>query len=409
MAIKKKSIKMNLYSYSGTDKKGNKVFGEVKAATLSLAKASLRSQEINVHKIEKKSTSFLVTFFKKKVSEDEITQFTRQMSTMISAGIPMVQSFSVIIEGSASGPFADLIRNIKQDVETGTAFSNALTKYPEAFDSLYCSLVAAGEQSGTLDVMFARIATYKEKTLSLKRKIKKAMFYPITVICIAVLVTVLLLVKVVPTFKKMFEGFNAELPTFTVLVLNLSDLIQHYFLYVGAAIIVIIYILRQLYVRSAGIHYWVQVMLLKVPIFGELIKRAAVARFARTLSTTVAAGVPIGDALDSVAKATGNDVYQQAVVQIKDSLITGEQLRPAIHKTGLFPPMVEQMVGIGEESGALEDMLGKVATIYEEQVDLAIESLATLIEPIILVILGVLIGGLVVAMYLPIFKLGSIV
>lgn len=405
---KRSRLKVDSFEYSGTDKKGAKVSGEITAPSLSLAKAQLRSQEINIHKINKKSVSSQL-FSRKSVSAEESTIFTRQMATMIAAGIPMVQAFSVIIESTPNGPFPDMVRNIKIDVESGTSFSKALAKFPHVFDDLFCSLVEAGEQSGTLDVMLARIANYKEKTESLKRKIKKAMYYPVIVLLIALVVTVVLLVKVVPTFKQMFAGFGAELPAFTLLILKISDIVQNYIGYVILGIGLMIYFIRRAYQNNDAFRNLVQRLLLRMPVFGDLIQKSAVARFARTLATTTAAGVPVGDALDAVAKATGNIIYERAVMQIKENLMSGEQLRPSIKKTKLFPPMVEQMVGIGEESGALEDMLSKVASIYEEQVDLSIDALSTLLEPMILVILGVVVGGLVVAMYLPIFKLGSVV
>lgn len=401
-------IKLQTFQYSGTDKRGNPVAGEINAASLSLAKATLRTQEVNIHKISKKSTARKF-FSRKHVSPEEASIFTRQMATMISAGIPMVQAFNVIIESSPSGPFNDMVRGLKVDVETGTAFSKALAKHSDVFDPLFCSLAEAGEQSGTLDVMMTRIATYKEKTESLKRKIKKAMYYPITVLVIAIAVTTLLLIKVVPTFKQMFEGFGAELPTFTLMILNLSGIVQKYTLSVFIVLVSLVFLFIRTYQNNPAFRHFFEAAILRAPVFGEIIRKSAVARFARTLATTSAAGVPLGDALDAVAKATGNIVYERAVLQIKDSLLSGEQLRPAIKKTKLFPPMLEQMVGIGEESGSLEDMLSKVASIYEEQVDLAVDSLSTLLEPIILVILGVIIGGLVIAMYLPIFKLGSVV
>jgi type IV pilus assembly protein PilC len=405
---KRSQIKLQTFQYRGTDKKGNPVSGEINSASLSLAKATLRSQEVNIHKIVKKSTAGRL-FTRKRVTAEEASIFTRQMATMISAGIPMVQAFNVIIESSPSGPFNDMVRNLKIDVETGTAFSQALSKHPDIFDPLFCSLTEAGEQSGTLDVMMTRIATYKEKTESLKRKIKKAMYYPITVLVIAIAVTTLLLIKVVPTFKQMFEGFGAQLPGFTLFILNLSGIVQKYTLTVFIALVSIVFLFMRAYQNNPSFRYFFEAAILRAPVFGEIIRKSAVARFARTLATTSAAGVPLGDALDAVAKATGNIVYERAVLQIKDALLSGEQLRPAIKKTKLFPPMLEQMVGIGEESGSLEDMLSKVAGIYEEQVDLAVDSLSTLLEPIILVILGVIIGGLVIAMYLPIFKLGAVV
>lgn len=404
---KTRSIKALIFEYEGIDKKNNRLTGEISANSLPKARALLQSQGITVLKIKRKSLS-LFKLGSSKVKSEEITMFTRQMSTMLSAGIPLVQGLGVIAEGAASGALGDLARRIKLDVESGSSFSTSLRKNPQYFDELFSSLVESGEQSGTLDTMLNRIALYKEKTDSLRRKIKKAMYYPIAVVVISFIVTAILLIKVVPTFKDLFKGYGAELPAFTQMVLNLSDLLQHYGLYVGALLIFIIVVLIQFHKKSIAFQHFTQRISLKLPVFGNILKKSTIARFARTLSTTSAAGVPLTDALEAVAKAAGNIVYVQAIEKIRDGLASGQQMRPVMKKTGVFPVMVVQMIGIGEESGALEDMLGKIANIYEEEVDSAVDGLTTLLEPLIMVFLGVVVGGLVVAMYLPIFKMGSI-
>jgi len=407
-ALKKsRAIKEQIFQYEGIDKKNNRFIGEVSAPNLVKARAMLLAQGINVLKINKKSSSF----FKKtssKVTSEEITLFTRQMSTMLNAGIPLVQALTVMSEGAPSSALGDLTRKLKLDVESGSAFSIALKKSPEHFDELYCNLMESGEQSGTLDTMLERVALYKEKTDTLKRKIKKALYYPIAVLVIAAIVTTILLIKVVPTFRDMFSGYGAELPSFTLFVLGISDTLQHHGLYILAVAILLFLIIQKLYRTRIGFQHAVQRLSLRTPILGNILKKTIVARFARTLSTTTAAGVPLTDALESVAGATGNIVYSNAIRLVRDGLATGQQMRAVMKKTGIFPVMVVQMIGIGEESGALEDMLGKVATIYEEEVDSAVDGLTTLLEPLIMVILGIVVGGLVVAMYLPIFKMGSI-
>lgn len=406
-APKTRAIKNFTYKYDGLDRKNNRLQGEILAPSLPKARTLLHAQGITVIKIKRKSFSIFSRGVGK-VKSDEITMFTRQMSTMLNAGIPLVQGLTVIAEGSPSGALGDLARRIKLDVESGSAFSIALKKNPQYFDDLFCSLVESGEQSGTLDTMLNRIATYKEKTDSLKRKIKKAMYYPVAVIIIATIVTAILLVKVVPTFKDLFKGFGAELPAFTQMVLNISEFVQSYGFYIAGFIIVAFFVVIQLYKRRPQFRHVIERLSLKLPIFGAIIKKSIIARFARTLSTTSAAGVPLTDALESVSKAAGNIVYTNAITKIREGLSTGQQMRPIMKKTGVFPAMVVQMVGIGEESGTLEDMLGKIATIYEEEVDSAVDGLTTLLEPLIMVFLGVVVGGLVVAMYLPIFKMGSI-
>ncbi len=403
------SAKKNLvFKYDAIDKKNNKITGEIAALSLPRARILLQAQGLNVLKLKKKSTSF----FKKgvgKVKSEDITLFSRQMATMLTSGIPLVQGLGVIAEGALSGALGDLVRKIKVDVESGSAFSIALKKNPDYFGDLYCNLVASGEQSGTLDIMLNRIALYQEKSDSLSRKIKKALYYPIAVLIISAIVTAILLIKVVPTFKEMFKGFGADLPAFTQMVLNISEAIQAYGIFIFFGIVLLGFCTRHWYKRKAGFRHFIQRMSLKLPIFGPLIKKVIIARFARTLSTTSAAGVPLTDALLSVAEASGNIVYSTAINDVMEGLIAGQPMRTMMKKTGVFPVMVVQMIGIGEESGALEAMLGKIAGIYEEEVDTAVDGLTTLLEPLIMVFLGIVVGGLVVAMYLPIFKMGALV
>jgi type IV pilus assembly protein PilC len=403
---KTRVIKTQIYQFEGIDKKNHKVLGEIMATTLPHARALLQAQGINILKITKKSVYFFGR--EKKVKSEEISLFTRQMATMLNAGIPLVQSLIIISEGDPTGALGKLSTKIKLDVEGGSAFSIALRKNPRYFDELYCSLIESGEQSGTLDTMLERIALYKEKTDSLKRKVKKALYYPTAIIIIAAVVSAILLIKVVPTFKDMFQGYGAALPAFTQFVLNISDALQNYGIYIFIALVVLGYILVNLYQTNTAFQHTLQRLSLKLPVFGKILKQSVIASFARTLSTTSAAGVPLTDALESIAKASNNVVYRTAILDIKEGLSTGQRMRVAIKRTAVFPNLVVQMVGIGEESGALEDMLGKIASIYEEEVDAAVDGLTSLLEPIIMVILGIVVGGLVIAMYLPIFKMGSI-
>ena len=399
--------KNQTFQYDGVDKKNNRISGEISALTAAKARTLLQMQGITVLTIKKKSASFFVKT-NSSVKKEEITMFSRQLATMLAAGIPLVQGLTVVSEGSPSGALADLVRKIKVDVESGSSLSSTLKKNPQYFDELFCNLIESGEQSGTLDNMLNRIALYQEKMDSLRRKIKKALYYPIAVILIAGIVTAILLIKVVPTFKDMFKGFGADLPTFTQFVLNISDTLQHYGLYVVTGLAAIGFFLVKLHQKNMAFRHLIERMSLKLPVFGSIIRKTIVARFARTLSTTSAAGVPLTDALESVARAAGNVVYAKAISEIKEGLSTGQQMRTVMKRTGVFPGMVVQMVGIGEESGALEDMLGKIATIYEEEVDTAVDGLTTLLEPLIMLVLGIIVGGLVIAMYLPIFKMGSV-
>lgn len=401
--------KIQNFTYEGTNQRGLKVKGEVSAANLTLAKANLRQQGINPIKVRKHIASALFTKRKPSVKPKDIAFFSRQMATMMKAGIPLVQSFEIVAKGVENASMRDLVLAIKGDVESGRSFSEALQQHPRYFDPLFCNLVAAGESSGSLDTMLHRIAIYKEKTESLKRKIKKALFYPTAVLVVAIIVTGILLIFVVPQFEQLFKGFGADLPFFTKMVIRLSETVQKWWWIILSAAIGAIWGLGYAKQRSTRVQHILDKLILKLPIIGEILHKAAVARYARTLSTTFAAGVPLVEGLESVAGATGNIVYTQAVNQIRDEVSTGSQIQAAMRNTGIFPPMVVQMVAIGEESGSLDAMLSNVATIYEEEVDLAVDSLSSLLEPLIMAILGVLVGGLVIAMYLPIFKMGSVI
>lgn len=403
----KEGKKLFIFEYEGNDKAGRRISSEITSRSLPYAKKTLAAQGITVLKIRRKPTSIFER--KGKVRNSDITLFSRQVATMVQAGVPLVQSLSIIAEGTVNPAMASLVSKIRIDLETGSSFSVALRKYPKHFGELFCNLVAAGETAGALDTILERIAVYLEKSESLKRKIKKALYYPAAVVVIAAVVTVILLLKVVPTFRDMFKSFGAELPAFTQFVLNISDLLQQHGISVILGLGAIIGLLVYSYKKNQKFRHSLERLSLKVPVIGPLLQKSSVARFARTLATTTAAGVPITEALDSVAKATGNIVYVTAIRRIKEGLAMGQQINVAMKKTGVFPPMVVQMIAIGEESGALEKMLTKIANIYEEEVDVAVDGLTTLLEPFIMIILGIIVGGLVIAMYLPIFKMGSII
>lgn len=385
--------------------KGNTVNGEIIAPNASMAKTLLRKQGIEVINIKAKGTSGSSGG---SITAADIAMFSRQMATMQGSGISLVQALGVVIDGADKVSYREMVKGLKEEVESGKSFSSALKKYPLIFDDLFCSLTAAGEQAGALDTMLARIAIYKEKTETLKAKIKKAMYYPIAVLVVAFIVSAVLLVKVVPTFKKLFDGFGSKLPDFTLMVLALSDFVQKHGFMIAGTIVAIVVLGMRSYKRNVLFRNSMQRLFLKVPIIGDILHKASIARFARTLSTTFAAGVPLNEALDTVSKASGNIVYQDAIVMIKDSISAGQNLQFAMQRSGVFPIMVVQMVAIGEESGSLEQMLDKVATIYEEDVNLKVDGLTSLLEPLIMVILGVVVGSLVIAMYLPIFKMGSV-
>ncbi|MCB1703193.1 MAG: type II secretion system F family protein, partial [Halioglobus sp.] len=345
----------------------------------------------------------------KPIKPADIAVFTRQMATMIKAGVPLVQSFEIVAEGSEKPKMRELINTIHNDVAAGGGLALSLAKHPRMFDDLFCSLVASGEDSGTLEVMLDRVATYKEKTEQLKAKIKKALTYPTAVVVVAVIVTGILLVKVVPQFAETFRSFGSDLPAFTLFVLNISNFVQKWWFVILIMIIAGIFAFREAKLRSVKFSEFLDRLLLRLPIFGAIVHDAIIARFSRTLATTFAAGVPLVDALESTAGAAGNSVYAKAIRTIRDDVTTGNTLYASTKATGLFPNMLLQMMSIGEESGALDEMLDKVATHYEDAVDNSVDSLSSLMEPMIMAILGVLVGGLMVAMYLPIFMLGSVI
>ncbi|MDR9753116.1 type II secretion system F family protein [Pseudomonas sp. SZMC_28357] len=405
MAVK--AAKLNVYAWEGTDRKGTKMTGELSGLNPALIKAQLRKQGINPGKVRKKSVSILD--FGKRIKPRDIALFTRQMATMMKAGVPLLQSFDIIGEGFENPAMRKLVDEVKQEVAAGNSFATSLRKKPQYFDELYCNLVDAGEHAGALDTLLERVATYKEKSESLKAKIKKAMTYPTAVIFVAAIVTGILLVKVVPQFKSVFAGFGAELPAFTVMVIALSEFMQQWWWAILGGMIAGVFGLRHALKTSQGFRDRMDTWLLKLPLVGTLMYKSAVARYARTLSTTFAAGVPLVEALDSVAGATGNVVFKRAVLRVKQDVSTGMQLNFAMRTAGVFPNMAIQMTAIGEESGALDDMLDKVASFYEDEVDNMVDNLTSLMEPFIMVILGVVVGGLVVAMYLPIFQLGAAV
>jgi type IV pilus assembly protein PilC len=396
------------FTWSGTDKNGRQTRGEINASSQAMARAQLRQKGINPKSVRKKSKP-LFSARKKPIKPADIAIFTRQLATMMKAGVPLVQSFDIVADGLDNPSMRELVNSIKNDVAAGTGLAPSLEKYPRLFDELFCSLVAAGESAGTLEVMLDRVATYKEKTEQLKAKIKKALTYPTAVVVVALVVTGILLVKVVPQFATTFQSFGADLPAFTLFVLALSDFMQAWWFIIAGGIVAAVYIFKELRVRSVAFGEAIDRIMLKAPIFGNIVRNAVVARFSRTLATTFNAGVPLVEALESTAGASGNSVYSKAILQIRDDVTTGTTLYNSVRSTGLFPNMLLQMISIGEESGQLDEMLDKVANHYEEAVDNAVDSLSSLMEPMIMSILGVLVGGLMVAMYLPIFMLGSVI
>ena len=404
----KSAAQYDVFTWEGMDKKGAKIKGETRAGSLNLAKAELRRQGIAANKVRKKAKP-LFAARKKKITTKDIAVFSRQLATMMSAGVPLVQSFDIVGKGHENPSMAELIMAIKADIEGGETLANALNKHPLYFDALFCNLVKAGEAAGVLETLLHRIAEYKEKTESLKAKIKKAMFYPAAVMVVAFIVTAILLIFVVPQFAQVFSSFGGDLPAFTLFVLGISEYMQANWWLVFGIIGGTIYGIIEAKRRSRKFAAQFDKMLLHLPIIGDILHKSAISRFARTLSTMFAAGVPLVEAMESVAGATGNIVYSQAVVVMREKVATGQQLQLAMQQADLFPNMVVQMVAIGEESGSLDQMLGKVADFYEEEVDNAVDSMSSLLEPLIMAVLGVLIGGLVIAMYLPIFKLGGVV
>ncbi len=408
MATSTATLKSNQFVWEGTDRKGNKTRGEMMGANPAIVKAQLRKQGI-VPKVVKKKPKPLFGSGGGKIKPMDIAVFTRQLATMTKAGVPLIQAFDIVGEGIEKPAMATLVDQIKTDVASGNSMASSIAKHPRYFDDLFCSLIDAGEQSGSLETMLDRVALYKEKVEALKAKIKKAMTYPIAVISVAVIVTGILLIFVVPEFANTFKSFGSDLPAFTQWVVALSEFVQaKWWLILGIGI-AIFFAVKEAKLRSKKVADWIDRFVLKIPIVGDIIYKSIIARFSRTLATTFAAGVPLVDALNSVAGATGNVVYSDAVLQIRDDVTTGTQLNQAIRATGLFPTMLLQMVSIGEESGALDDMLDKVANHYEVEVDNAVDSLTSLLEPMIMAVLGVLVGGLMVAMYLPIFTLGNVI
>ncbi|WP_122770183.1 type II secretion system F family protein [Pseudomonas viridiflava] len=402
-----KAVKVSVFTWEGVDKKGSKISGELSGHNPALIKAQLRKQGINPTKVRKKTVSI---FGKgKKIKPLDIAFFSRQMATMMKAGVPLLQSFDIISEGSENPNMRSLVDSLKQEVSAGNSFATALRQKPEHFDDLFCNLVDAGEQAGALESLLDRVATYKEKTEKLKAKIKKAMTYPAAVLVVAIIVSGILLIKVVPQFQSVFASFGAELPAFTLMVIGLSEIVQTWWFAILGLFIAGIFLFKRSYKQSQKFRDSIDRFLLKIPIIGPLIFKSSVARYARTLATTFAAGVPLVEALDSVAGATGNVVFRTAVMKIKQDVSTGMQLNFSMRSTGVFPSLAIQMTAIGEESGALDNMLDKVATYYEDEVDNMVDSLTSLMEPMIMAVLGVIVGGLVIAMYLPIFKLGNVV
>lgn len=401
------SKKTTLFTYKGVDRKGNKVEGELVGASQALVKAQLTKQGIRPKVVRKKAKPLFSSA--KKITPLDIANFTRQLATMIKAGVPLVQSFDIVADGAENPTMKTLIQTIRTDVAAGTGFAVSLRKHPEYFDNLFCNLVESGEQSGALEALLDRIAIYKEKTEVLKAKIKKALTYPIAVLVIAMVVTVLLLVKVVPQFAETFSSFGAELPAFTLFVLNLSNLAQEYWVIILGSIIGGIFSLRYLHKTSPSFRKMIDKNILHLPVVGGIMYHSILARYARTLSTTFAAGVPLIDALQSVSGAAGNIIYETAILKIRDEVSTGIQLNASMKSSKLFPGMMLQMTSIGEESGALDAMLDKSATYHEDHVDGMVDNLTSLLEPLIMSVLGVLVGGLLIAMYLPIFQIGQVV
>ena len=395
-----------VFVYKGKDRKGMAVQGEIRSANANFARAQLRKQGITANNVKKKPKP-LFGSGGKPIKPADIAAFTRQMATMMKAGVPLVQSFDIVAEGCENTNLKSLIESIRDDVAAGASFGSSLRKHPKYFDDLFCSLVESGETSGALETMLDRIALYKEKLETLKAKVKKAMTYPAAVLAVAVIVMGILLVKVIPQFASTFSSFGSDLPAFTLFVLGISEAAQANWWIWAIILIGGIFAFKEAKARSPKFSDTVDKYTLKIPIVGVILNEGAVARFARTLSTTFAAGVPLVDALDSVARASGNAVYRDAIYKVRDDVTTGVQLNSSLKSTGVFPILLVQMASIGEESGALDEMLEKAAEHYEEAVDNAVDNLTTLLEPMIMAVIGVLVGGMLIAMYLPIFQLGQ--
>lgn len=403
----KNQPKIYTYEWKGTNRDGQKTAGELRGASVTEIKSQLKSQGVNPKVVRKKSASLFKS--DPKIKPMDIAMITRQIATMLAAGVPLVTTIELLGRGHEKPKMRTLLGIIVNDIQSGIPLSDALKPHNQYFDELYVDLVAAGEHSGSLDVVFDRIAIYREKAEALKSKIKKAMFYPAAVVIVAISVTALLLLFVVPQFEDIFAGFGAELPAFTQMIINISRYLQSSWYFFVAAIVIAVVSFRQAHLRSQDFRDKVDAFILKIPLIGDILHKGAMARFARTLATTFAAGVPLIDGLESAAGASGNAVYRKAILKIRTEVMSGMQMNVAMRTTGLFPDMLIQMVMIGEESGSLDNMLNKVANIYEMQVDDAVDGLSSLIEPIMMVVIGTLVGGLIVGMYLPIFQLGKVV
>lgn len=403
-----KQATAGLYIWEGMNKQGKRAKGELAGSTIALVKADLRRQGITPLKVKKKPKPLFGTP-KKKITASDISVFSRQLATMMSAGVPLVQAFEIVGKGHENPSMQDLIMDVKNTVEGGSSLAEALAKHPFHFDDLYCSLVHAGEQAGILETLLDKIATYKEKVEAIKGKIKKALFYPAAIVVVSFIITAILLIFVIPQFESMFTSFGGDLPALTKFVVELSKFFQEWWWAIFGVLGGAIYGIMQLKRRSKKFNVLMDRVILKMPIIGDIITKATIARFARTLSTMFAAGMPLVEAMETVAKAAGNAVYTDAIMGMKDEVATGQMINVCMRETGLFPNMVVQMLAIGEETGSVDSMLAKVADFYEEEVDNMVDGLSSLLEPLIMAILGVLIGGLVIAMYLPIFKMGAVV
>lgn len=403
-----KAPKLSIFNYEGLDRNGRVQKGEITGNSPALIKADLRRKGlVKVKKLTKKRAE--MSMFQPGIKSQDIAVFSRQMATMMKAGVPLMRSFEIVAEGLENKKMAEMVVQMKNNVASGGSFAGALREHPKYFDDLFCSLVESGEQAGALETMLDRVALYREKAESLKKKVKSAMKYPITILVIAAIVTVILLLKVVPVFADMFSSFGADLPVPTQIVLNMSEWVQSNGLIGLGALVAFIILFQQAMQRSKAFKHLIQRIMVKLPVFGPILYQSAMARYARTLSTTFAAGVPLVNALDSAAGASGNIVYETAISNVRRDVETGTELAVSMKSQGVFPPMLVQMVSIGEQSGSLDDMLAKAASIYEEEVDSLVDGLTSMMEPLIMAFLGIVVGGLVVAMYLPIFQMGSVI
>jgi type IV pilus assembly protein PilC len=407
MATAAKAVKDVTFLWEGMDKRGKKVKGQMQAGGMAMVNAQLRKQGITVTKVKKQSTLFSTA--NKRITEKDVTLFTRQLATMMKAGVPLLQSFEIVARGHSNPSMQRLLLEIKADIEKGSSLTQAFARHPLYFDALFCNLVGAGEAAGILEAVLDRLAIYKEKILAIKSKIKSALFYPISIIVVAFVITAVIMIFVIPAFKELFTSFGADLPAPTLIVMAMSDIFVKWWWAIFGVIGGGIYAFLQAWKRSRKMQMAMDRLMLKLPIFGPVIEKATIARWTRTLSTMFAAGVPLVEALDSVGGASGNQVFVEATQKIRSEVSTGTALTLAMQNSGRFPNMVLQMAAIGEESGSLDSMLGKVADFYEAEVDDAVEALSSLMEPMIMVVLGTLIGGMVIAMYLPIFKMGEVV